>query len=81
MTTLPTDEEIARAEALGELTARDGGTISDNPWPWDCSLSDRVLRMRWAMAFAGAGGADRLLRLRDRVVAGARRAWYGDEEP
>lgn len=43
------DPDLARAEALGRLAARDGQSLSDNPFPPD----RRVERARWAMAHAG----------------------------
>jgi hypothetical protein len=80
---LPSDEEIAVAEALGELTAQDGGDLMDCPYPWDCQGADRVLRMRWAMAFAAAAAAGRssFLSRKERAKVIARRIWYGDEQP
>jgi hypothetical protein len=44
-----TDKQLARAEALGRLAARDGQGLADNPYP----ARQQVERSRWARAHAG----------------------------
>lgn len=51
-----TDQDIARAQALGRLAADDGLTLADNPYTVGDDPATRVLRGRWAAAFADAGG-------------------------
>lgn len=49
---MPTDTDVARAEALGRLAARAGQQVTACPYP----TGARVLRMRWVLAFTRAGG-------------------------
>jgi ribosome modulation factor len=53
---MPTDEEITRAQRLGSLAAKAGKTLADCPYTED----QRVLKARWALAFADAD-PDRLV--------------------
>lgn len=73
------DQDIARAQALGRAAARAGLPVTSCPYPWDGSPADRVLRMRWALAYAGAGGRVGVERTVDRIAHRARRLWYGNE--
>lgn len=49
---MATDAEIARAQALGRLAGREQASITTCPYP----RTDRVLRLRWVLAYARAGG-------------------------
>jgi hypothetical protein len=60
---MTTTQDIARAQALGRACARDGGKVSDCPYP----LVERVMRRHWVLAFSRAGGARRLLGIGGRV--------------
>lgn len=51
------DEDVARAEALGRAAARAGQPMSVNPYPRE----QRGLRWAWAKAYAADGGLDRAL--------------------
>lgn len=55
MNTMPTDEEIARAQAFGRLAAREGKTVSTCPYTKD-TPADRVLAYRWVCAYTQTGG-------------------------
>lgn len=59
-----TDPDIARAQALGRLAAREGRPVSTCPYGDD----QRALRMRWVLAYAGAGGRGGLETFTDDVV-------------
>jgi hypothetical protein len=52
---MPTDEEIARAQAFGRLAAREGKPVDTCPYTQD-TPADRVLAYRWVRAYTGAGG-------------------------
>lgn len=52
---LPTDAEIARAQAFGRLTAREGESITACPYGQD-TPADRILAYRWVRAYTQAGG-------------------------
>lgn len=54
--TVPSDEDIARAQSLGRLTARDGGNVTSCPYP-QTTPQGRVLAHRWLKAFMDAGGS------------------------
>jgi hypothetical protein len=55
MSQLPADEEIARAQALGRLAAREGASAATCPYGQD-TPADRVLAYRWVRAYTAAGG-------------------------
>jgi hypothetical protein len=52
--TTPTDQDIARAEALARLSVRAGRPVETCPFASD----DRVLRARWVLAYARANAGD-----------------------
>lgn len=47
-----TDEEIARAQALGRAAAAANRRIGSCPYP----RGENVLRLRWVLAYVDAGG-------------------------
>lgn len=49
-------DDPTMAYCLGSLYAHGGLSLADNPWRWDCQGEDRVLRMRFALGYANAGG-------------------------
>jgi hypothetical protein len=71
---MPSDADIARAEAFGRLYARRGLSLSKHPLPWDGTAATRVLSYHFGMAYVHAGG----MRLTPwaRLDGAARRCWY-----
>lgn len=67
------DRDIARAQALGRAAARAQRPTTTNPYGRD----QRVLRMRWVMAYAGAGGRAGIEGPARRAAAKARAWWSG----
>lgn len=49
---VPSDRDIARAQALGRLAGRAQRPVETNPYGRD----ERVLRARWVCAYVRAGG-------------------------
>jgi hypothetical protein len=49
---VPSERDIARAQALGRLAGRAQRPVETNPYRAD----ERVLRARWVLAYARAGG-------------------------
>lgn len=49
---VPSDRDIARAQALGRLAGRAQRPVETNPYRRD----ERVLRARWVCAYVDAGG-------------------------
>lgn len=49
-------DDPTMAYCLGSLYAHAGLSLADNPWGWECQGEDRVLRMRFALGYADAGG-------------------------
>lgn len=52
MTSMPSDREIARAQALGRLAGGAQAPIESCPYP----AAQMVLRGRWILAYVSAGG-------------------------
>lgn len=49
---VPSERDIARAQALGRLAGREQRPVESNPYGRD----ERVLRARWVCAYVLAGG-------------------------
>jgi hypothetical protein len=49
---VPSERDIARAQALGRLAGWAQRPVESNPY----SRDERVLRARWVLAYARAGG-------------------------
>lgn len=49
---VPSERDIARAQALGRLAGRAQRPVETNPY----GREERVLRARWLLAYVGAGG-------------------------
>lgn len=73
---MPPDQDIARAQAMGRLAARARQSVEDCPY----AREERVLRITWGLAFVRAGGLDSTVYRRLRKVRrGVRKAWVGAE--
>jgi hypothetical protein len=70
------DQDIARAQALGRLAARARLPISKCPYP----RTARVLRMRYVLAYTGAGGRVGVEGSAARAGARVRRWWNGPDD-
>lgn len=78
--TAPTDKDLARCETFARIAARAQRPIEECPYPEDGTPRNRVLRMRYVLEYARAGGrAGIVTSLRERVRAGAAKVWYGRE--
>lgn len=73
MSSTVTDEEIARAQALGRAAAAANRRIDTCPYP----RAQRVLRLRWVRAYTDAGGRAGIEGRATRVL----RRWRGDHGP
>jgi hypothetical protein len=51
---VPTEKDIARAQALGRMAARTNRPVTEIPYP----VKQRALRRRWVQAYLDAGGGD-----------------------
>ena len=71
---MTTDRDIGRAQALGRAAAAAGQTLDSCPYP----LSERVLRLRWVLAYLGAGGRVGIETRLDKARAKVR-SWWRDE--
>lgn len=80
-----TDADVARAEALARAAARAGQDTDACPYPRE-GADNRVLRLRWLLAYADTPHAARIVlggrvqRARRHVRRVAARLWYGTDQ-
>lgn len=68
---MTTDRDIARAQTMGRLAAKDGLPITSCPY----DRTQRVERARWVLAYVKAGGHVGLEGVGEKVKAAVRRIW------
>ena len=75
-----TDQDLARAQALGRAAARAKQRVTTCPYS-SKTADGRALRYLWVMAYAGAGGRQGVETTTDKLRGAIKRAWHGKKVP